>query len=107
MGRPGEGRQKAGRLMENQNGLKVISEERAAEWLRVSKLDILTADEAALYCRVGLATFEKMVKELPVPFFRPRGPQGDRRFFRADLLSLMHARLENCPAKPVEGGAGR
>ena len=82
----------------NPDPIKVISATRAAEWLRVSKLDILTADEAALYCRVGLATFEKMVKELPVPFFRPRGPQGDRRFFRADLLSLMQSKRENCTA---------
>jgi len=81
-----------------EGGIRVISATRAAEWLRVSKLDILTADEAALYCRVGLATFEKMVKELPVPFFRPRGPQGDRRFFRADLLELMQSKRENCPA---------
>ncbi len=79
------------------DGLTVISESRAALWSRVATLDWLTADEASLYCRVSLATFEKMVKTLPVPFTRPAGPKGDRRFFRSDLDASLMSRRENLP----------
>lgn len=79
-------------------GLNIISARRAAMWTRISRLDWLTADEASLYCRVSLATFEKMVKSLPIPFTRPCGPNGDRRFYRSHIDAALLARVENKPA---------
>lgn len=83
------------------DGLRIISASRAALWTRVSKLDWLTADEAALYCRVSLPTFEKMVKGLPIPFTRPAGPKGDRRFHRAHLDAALLSRVENTSSSPA------
>lgn len=80
------------------DAIKVISSQRAAMWSRVSRLDWLTTDEASLYCRVSVRTFEGMVKSLPIPFTRPAGPRGDRRFYRADLDASLLSRRENNPA---------
>jgi len=81
-----------------EGGIRVISATRAALIARVSKLDWLTTDEAALYCRVGVSTFERMVRDLPIKFVRPAGPKGDRRFYRSHLDSALLARVENSPA---------
>jgi len=78
--------------------VRVISAPRAALWLRVSRLDWLTTDEAALYCRVGVSTFERMVRDLPIKFVRPAGPKGDRRFYRSHLGAARGAGVENYPA---------
>jgi len=78
--------------------VKVISAPKAAMWLRVSKLDWLTTSEAALYCRRGQTAFEAMVREIPIPFSRPCGPNGDRLFYRADLDAALLGRRENLPA---------
>lgn len=80
------------------DGLRIISAARASLWTRIAKLDWLTADESALYCRVSLPTFEKMVKALPIAFTRPAGPKGDRRFYRAHLDAALLSRVENKPA---------
>lgn len=64
---------------------KIITDANAKIWVRVSRLDWLTADEAALYCRVSPTTFEGMIPALGIPVSRPAGPKGNRRFFRADL----------------------
>jgi excisionase family DNA binding protein len=77
------------------DSIKVISADRAALWSRVAKLTLLTTDEASLYCRVGLRTFERMVKDIPIAFVRPAGPNGDRRFFRTDLDAALLSRREN------------
>lgn len=81
-----------------EGGLRVVSASRAALIARVSKLDWLTTDEAALYCRVGVSTFERMVRDLPIKFVRPAGPKGDRRFYRSHLDAALLARVENSPA---------
>ena len=75
----------------------VISASDAAEIARVSKLEWMTAAETAVHCRVGLTTFEKMVREIPIPFTRPAGPRGDRRFFRARVDAALMSRVENLP----------
>ena len=76
----------------------MISANWFALWVRVSKLDWLTADEAAIYCRVSARTFERMVKDLPIPFSRPAGPRGDRRFFRSHIDAALLSRVENSAA---------
>lgn len=73
---------------------RVISANRAALWERVAKLDYLTTDEAALYVRFGVRAFEEMVKSGPIPFTRPAGPRGDRRFLRSDLDAFLYSRRE-------------
>lgn len=83
--------------MPHPDDLRIISAAKAELWTRVSRLDWLTADEAALYCRVSLPTFEKLVKTLPVPFTRPAGPKGDRRFYRSHLDTALLSRVENLP----------
>lgn len=75
----------------------MISASRAALLARVSRLEWMTTGEAALYCRVGIALFDRMVKALPIPFSRPAGPRGDRRFRRSDLDAALASRLENLP----------
>lgn len=65
----------------------VLSAARASEWQRVSKLDFLTADEAAIYIRVSRTTFDGLVKG-GLRFSRPAGP-GLRRFMRSHLDELM------------------
>lgn len=77
---------------------QVISAARAAMWIRVSKLDWLTPAEAACYCRRGQTAFEVMVRDIPIPYSRPCGPNGDRLFYRADLDAALFARRENLPA---------
>lgn len=79
-------------------GLNIISARRAAMWTRISRLDWLTADEASLYCRVSLATFEKMVKSLPIIPVRPTGPKGDRRFYRPDIDKALLSTRETTAA---------
>lgn len=86
------------RLPADTNGLRVISATRAALVARVSKLEWLTTAEAALYCRVGGSLFDRMVRSIPIPFSRPAGPKGDRRFFRSDLDRALMSRRENLPA---------
>lgn len=82
--------------------LNIISEEKAELWARVSKLDWMTTDEAALYCRFGVSAFEKIVKSIPIPFSRPCGPKGDRRFFKSDLDVALRSKIENLPKAPGE-----
>lgn len=83
--------------------VRVLSEARAALWHRVSRLDWLTFSEAAVYCRRGPTSFESMVRDLPIPFSRPCGPNGDRLFYRADLDAALLSRRENFPSKPSKG----
>lgn len=77
---------------------EVLSAARAAQWVRVSKLDWLTSAEAAVYCRRGQTAFEEMVRAIPIPYSRPCGPNGDRLFYRADLDAALLSRRENLPA---------
>lgn len=58
----------------------------------------LTAAQAAEYCQVCLKTFNRMVQGIPIPFSRPAGPRGDRRFFRVDLDRALMSKRENLPA---------
>lgn len=58
----------------------------------------LTSAQAAEYLQVCGKTFDRMVKRLPIPFVRPAGPNGDRRFFRVDLDRALMSRRENLPA---------
>ena len=77
---------------------KVASAADVALWQRVAKLDWMTANEAAVYVRFSPRVFEEMVVATPIPFSRPAGPKGDRRFFRADLDAALRSRRENIPA---------
>lgn len=69
----------------------VITPREFAEWSRVSKLDYMTTDEAAVYIRIGRATFDALVKEGRIKFSRPNGPTGMRRFLRIHLDEFMRS----------------
>jgi excisionase family DNA binding protein len=58
----------------------------------------LTSAQAAEYCEVSRKTFNGMVKSIPIPFARPAGPRGDRRFFRVQLDAALRSTVENLPA---------
>lgn len=64
------------------------------------RLEWLTSAQAAEYCQVCMKTFGRIVKRIPIPFVRPAGPNGDRRFYRSDLDAALMSRRENLPPKP-------
>ena len=63
----------------------IITARDFSEWSRVSKLDILTTDEAALYLRIGWPMFDGLVKAGRIKFSRPNGPTGIKRYLRVHL----------------------
>jgi len=69
----------------------IINAREAADWLRVSKLDYMTTDEAALYLRMGRPMFDALVKAGRIKFSRPNGPTGMRRFLRVHLDEFMRS----------------
>lgn len=73
----------------------MISASQAALWLRVSRLDWLTAAESAVYMRLSKTVFESCVRLGPIHFSRPAGPRGDRRFRRANLDRYLDSRPES------------
>ena len=70
------------------------------------RLRWLTSAQAAEYCQVCLKTFNRMVQGIPIPFARPAGPNGDRRFFRVDIDRALLSCRENLEgAQTVKGSA--
>lgn len=80
-----------------QDDLRVVSARRAALIARVAKLEWLTTNEAALYCRRGRSAFEKMVVALRIPCSKPGGQNGERLFRRTAL----DAALTSCEVAPA------
>lgn len=70
---------------------KIITASAAAEWLRVSRLTLLTTAEAAIYLRMCPTTFYG-IKGLPV--VRPAGPRGSSHYLRADLDAYLSSTRE-------------
>lgn len=54
----------------------------------------LTVQQAAEHYGISPRSFEDAVKALRIPFYRPTGPRGDRRFWRDDLDAALLATRE-------------
>lgn len=75
----------------------IITATGAAEWLRVSRLELLNTAEAACYLRISPASFYR-IKGLPV--VRPAGPRGSAHYLRRDLDTYLAATRE-VPSQPA------
>lgn len=63
----------------------MISERDAALWSRVAMLNLMTANEAAVYLRISVRAFNIAVAAGLIAFERPAGPNGNRRYRREVL----------------------
>lgn len=54
----------------------------------------LSTKQAAAHYGISLRTFEDSIRALRIPFYRPTGPRGERRFLRDELDAALRATRE-------------
>lgn len=86
-------------MTRNRKCAPVISEEKAQEWHRVSRLDQLSSVEAAVFLRISLTAFYTGPAKR-IPSIHPAGPRSNAFYLMSDLVAYRNSTRET-PGDPA------